>query len=494
MRSFTKLILSFLTLMVLTDPSCLAQKYSTIVPLSECFFSKDYSKASRYAKIVATRFTDVSEVPNGKEYRSFESMRLYKDYADGEHGNCDYYIGHSWAGPRVVVDSSGWDYHFNDSFEQIAIKRNAKFNDTFLMYTYPSGEKIHAVVTAEYWDRILSKDQRLKVLSLISDKPGFPNNEIEFILSEYYGWVKWFEPAHFPLNLVPGFKEYLTLEGIDSKDIRAGVTRLKRAEVHDYQPGDVFRRGYGNGYFDQTIWVITKRTDFEQSDAVEYEAIKTREWYQQSAGKMKRFNDTSRVVLRYDNLSDFVTNRLPDEVEYDTSAGQSKGIISPDGHPMSLRWCGNYQYLVHEETKSYGSCVWLEFNSLTCIDEVWGVDPMDQYVKGPYGEGVGSLEGDGFWMNSFHKAGTTCGEPSPLSIKKLAPQKMPFPNPSSGIFTLPQIDIANIELVNVGGQSIQDFTWTGNKLDLSNLPDGIYHATITDGDRISQFRLFKLAR
>lgn len=54
-----------------------------------------------------------------------------------------------------------------------------------------------------------------------------------------------------------------------------------------------------------------------------------------------------------------------------------------------------------------------------------------------------------------------------------------YPNPSKGIFTVRGASIANIRIYNLNGVLIQQ-TYSNNYCDLSQVPNGVYFAKITD--------------
>lgn len=69
----------------------------------------------------------------------FYSYKTIRNNDTASTTDCQYLVGPNWYGEKVIIKNNGENLFFNKDSDTIHIQTQAHFEDTFLVYVYPSG-------------------------------------------------------------------------------------------------------------------------------------------------------------------------------------------------------------------------------------------------------------------------------------------------------------------------------------------------------------------
>jgi hypothetical protein len=178
----------------------------------------------------------------------FYSFRTGRDISD----TCALVLTPCWLGQKVIIKSDGTNLFFNSDGDTINIHTQAFLNDTFLVYTYPTGEHVKGWVSSIEEEIVLGVSDSVKSIHLFSNHEDF--NLIDPILKigKKNGFVTIYPFYSFPYAYLPLYNDnfmFHSLQLVGSEYPRVGITKNTRGEIHDHEVGDIIRYRYSKFYW-----------------------------------------------------------------------------------------------------------------------------------------------------------------------------------------------------------------------------------------------------
>lgn len=492
---------SILTSIVLVFASqfALAQNYQTVQSDEIHYFT-----TQNHEYVLASKTETVSVLGPDSVFYSYKTLR--EDENLNESDPCKYYLGSPWTGSKIEIKSNGQNIFYNKDNEPIYIETQAALNDTFLVYTYSSGDWIKGVVSNHIQLGIFGTTDSIKIIDLFSNIP-MNLQDPRFILSKNHGFVETFAPYTFPepylgATSITGDNDYpagysgnFELVGIDDTN---GLSKPTTAEVFDYEIGDEFKfyssvsdeSGAFTEYF--TERTVTNKFDYSPDSVVYFIEKSEREDFYPPSGPATT-NVTTDVLssVSYSNLDSWNTSYLPEEFN---------GV---DGwSTLFINACGDVEEVIRKQAFTWdgvSTCVVLDpFGNNILFSAIKGVGWIPAI-----GEGSGGAEVFFAEMVYYNKMnGSSCGSDQftvglasePKSENNLSV----YPNPTNGEVHV-QVDNnsssdTSITIVDKQGRPVRLWKANGGEdfyLDLSELRAGIYTLIIETDGKVKQEKLVK---
>ncbi len=391
----------------------------------------------------------------------------------------------SWIGSRVIVKESGENLFFNKNNDTIIIKTQAVVGDTWNAYNVNDSLIVKANVTAHDTMTILGLADSVKTIEFQAyngsmDSMDNSINGLSIKISKNYGIVQ-------TLNfyLFPGFEggvfpylenEEYSLVGLSNPEV--GLQNLTWFDINDFQVGDeihVLYESLSNGstiteFYKKTICKYLERTDYSDSIVYTY-------YLKESVNDTSVSEDTVTTTIKADSLFD----RLPCEPYVSDSYVSSLYMINAS-ILTKVESSGEF-------TSTTESC-WEEL-----IDDANCSYSFEKGLGGPYY----SCDGVGGAVNRslvyYKKSDVTWGtELNITAISEVDQIKNIsfYPNPANDIIYL-NFENSNysnycINIYNIEGRLLKSekVEATDLKLEVSDLPGGIYFMKIASGKETVQ--------
>ena len=492
----------FLLLNVLIISFCAsAQNYQTIRSNQISYYANP-----DLSYILATRTDSFDLQGTDSIFYSYKTIR-YNDTASTE--SCQHLVSPNWYGEKVIIKNNGHTIFFNKNSDSIRIQTQAQFQDTFLVYVYPSGlDSIFAAVIDEDTLTILGDLDSIKTLQ-------FFNNSGSFIVpaqasfSKNHGFYEWFASYSFPDQYVgPQGANFINYTGnfnlVGHEFPRVGITKPRIGEIYDFEEEDFLIYDYGEYDLDgYSIKTHKERTVISKTlfgvDSVYYTYHDTLRTIEQDNGfgppTIYLGYNASAV---YKNLLSMNDSLLPEEFNFTTENSWNF---------LGINDCARLQ-----ETSFSTSINLFNWPASNCVV----AQMLSFYTSGqPYivGNGTitpyGSEPGYPYFYNSalsyYAKINEdTCGTPQFLDLKNLTISEFNFslfPNPTNGDvnIVLNEKELSNykVMITDLSGKIIfetdanSDELANGLLLNTSQFESGIYFVILFNGETSSTVKLIK---
>jgi hypothetical protein len=400
----------------------------------------NYFGTNTLDNIVATRTDSIQVIDGDSIFYSFKTPRFDEE--------CPVTVAGPWFGDKLIIKPDGQNIFFNKVLDSVFIETNAHLNDTFLVYTYPTGEWIKGTVNLIEASTILGEIDSVKTIDLFSNSLEFDVLTPSIKLGKNSGFVQIFSLYDFP-----AVNNTLTLVG--SEFPRVGLTRRKRGEIFDFQVGDSLNystnesntnTNIGTGhrielsFTDKTLW---------WPDSVTYKTHITDE----KSNFIGSPIPTSVTTLEYDsemtfyNLDAYVDTHLPSEFWYDSTSNALRYSV------LRVDYCGRLVEDLHYIGYIDRLYDWAEVDDTTreCyVGEAFYIDEQNyQYIEGcggnlfpqfVYYHGTGGPRAGGS-INWISNEKGDCGTYLYLGVDTTTVIETPtyfnvYPNPTSDFLTI----------------------------------------------------------
>lgn len=463
-----------------------------------------YFTTQNYEYVLASSVKSIEMQGSDSVFYSFSTVREDENLNEGDP--CKYFLGSSWLGEKVVIKPNGQNVFYNYKNEPITIETQAALGDTFLLYTYTTGEWIKGEVVNELQLSIFGALDSIKIIELFSNA-NFPYSDSRIVLSKNFGFVEQFPAYSFPepylgAASLTGDNSYpdtyagnYRLVGIDDTN---GFSKPTTIEVFDFEIGDEYKYfstvASADGSYAEifTQKEIVNKFVWEQDSIVYFMNMTKQEKYFPPAGEsVTTIEPAALTVVTYYNPHAWNTSYLPEE--FNGSDGWSS---------IFLNSCGDYQEIIRKEALYWdgiGSCLVVDPNGNNIhFMAITGAGWLDAN-----GEGSGGTEQYTSELVYYSKAnGSSCGTNQFLELPETNLETesslVTFPNPSTGEF---QIDLSSlngpksIQLIDRNGRVIR--IWRVNEqsnlfLDISEVDAGFYGLIVESDDDLQQIKIVKI--
>lgn len=463
----------------------LAQDYQTIISNQQNYFA-----VSNKSQILATRTDSVLMQGQDSVFYSFKTFRPNDSFGTN---NCDYIISYPWYGAKVVIKPNGENQFFNRSLDTIHIQTQAILNDTFLVYTYPSGHEIKGAVISHDTSTVLGVLDSIKTVQLFSNDTVFTYQDSLLAFGKNAGFTKVLPFYSFPQEYFNTNYHSHSLALVGTEYPRTGITKRTVGEIYDLEIGDVIQTyrntihwqgPYSENQKDK--YVVTNKNIWG-TDSVQL--VYDKSWIHvinYNSQTQYSSNNTTSSSKGF-NLDEYLNPYLPEEFIIDSSNGN----IQFYQVNLKATYCDRITesiqpIIVMFETDSLGNTL---YNSGCYFHIGFGVTfPMpNEYVEaagGPYqlngltywnGFGQTHFGGISYMSNSIETCGTewflgqSSEELSGISI---------YPNPANSAFNiaLENNESLLLELYNISGQLVYTTTLSSSLtvIDIADLRSGVY--------------------
>ncbi|MBD3636403.1 MAG: T9SS type A sorting domain-containing protein [Crocinitomicaceae bacterium] len=426
-----KASITYLIVLVFTIQQSYGQNYQTVQSNEIHYFSNQ-----DFEYVLASR-TDMVELQGGDSvFYSYQTVR--EDENLPATATCKYYLGAPWTGQKTVIKTDGRNIFYNKNNEPITIQTQAALNDTFLVYTYPSGDWIKGVVTNELQLMIFEEMDDIKIIELISNVP-LQFSDDRLILSKNHGFIETYafysfpEPYKgassitgdnsYPLNYTGNFE----LVGIDND----GFNKPTTGQIYDFEIGNEYKffssqetpeNGLVEVYKERTIvnrfdWMGDSITYFIKEDVQEVH-------YPVNGPSETTITEGELKSVTYKNLQKRNTPYLPEE--FDGVNGWSALLINS---------CGDVEEVIRKEaftTDGVNPCLYQNtFGANLVYRVISGTGWLEP--KGTSDAGAVEYTSDLVYYSKVD--GSTCGTNQYLNIENETAEEADFklyPNPTNG--------------------------------------------------------------
>jgi hypothetical protein len=441
----------------------------------------------------------------------FYSYKTIRNNDTASTTDCQYLVGPNWYGEKVIIKNNGENLFFNKDSDTIRIQTQAHFEDTFLVYVYPSGlDSIFATVINEDTLTILGVLDSVKSLQFFSTAGSFITpGQASF--SKNHGFVDWFASYSFPLPYTgpmgQGIINYTGNYALVGHEFpRVGITKPRIGEIYDFEIGDRFIFNSGESDFGgNSSSLHTERT---VTGKIVYGIDSVYYTYHDSTKLFEYFgfgdpfytyggNDYS---VMYKALPDLNDTLLPEEFNFTTQYSWNY---------LSINDCGRLEETIYSTSISLLN--WPTSNCVILHGLSWG-ESFKTSISG-----IGTLATYGYlnpgysthWNSSlgyYSKVDEdTCGTPGFLGLEAANQSNQPsfviYPNPTSGDINLViQSELSsNIELIitDLTGKLVyqenisEDQLASGLTISTENFESGIYFVSVANGVTSSSLKLIK---
>jgi hypothetical protein len=441
----------------------------------------------------------------------FYSFKTVRENDTTSSTDCQYLVRPNWYGEKVIIKNNGENLFFNKDSDTIHIQTQAHFEDTFLVYVYPSGlDSIFATVISEDTMTILGVLDSVKSLQFFSTAGSFITpGQASF--SKNHGFVDWFASYSFPLPYTgPMGESIINYTGnyalLGQEFPRVGITKPRVGEIYDFEIGDRFIFTSGESDLSGNWNSLHKeRTVIGKIiygiDSVYYTYHDSTRFveYLDGYGYLPTQYGGSIHSQMYKSLLSWNDSLMPEEFNFTNPYG------------WNYLWqndCGRI-----EETTYLPSIGLFNWPASDCVI---GFDLSFGYMYKPYIVGIGTITEYGLEygysnyltssVNYYSKVDEdTCGTPGFLGLEEANQSNQPsfviFPNPTSGDINLViQSEFSsNVELIitDLTGKLVyqenisEDQLASGLTISTENFECGIYFVSVTNGMTSSSLKLIK---
>lgn len=450
--------------------------------------------------ILASRVDSIELQGTDSVFYNFQTMREVIGLPITDP--CKYYKGASWMGPKTLIKANGQNVFYNWNFEPITLETQAELNDTFVVYTYPTGDWIKGVVSEHTTISVFDDIDSVKVIDLFSNVQLDLDNP-RFVLSKNYGIVEQFAAYNFPEpyigsssttgenNYPNDYKGNFEFVGMDNM----GITKPTLYDINGFEIGDKVQLfSYSNEADGTVTELFTQR-----------EVINKFIWYPDSV-----------VYFVYDSLQQKVSPPMNGQ-STTTAAG---GLISisylaidtwntpllpeefVDGNTWTTLFindCGDLEEVVRKQSLTWSgvnACLTFDFQGSNLeYHSIVGVGDLAKK-----GESLDGLEVYDAGLVFYERyGGATCGNKEVLSNEESQASLdfQVYPNPATDIV---QINVSgneeaySIDLFDYSGKLVLSRTNVTKKslqLDVSELNCGLYLVQIENAEVLYQEKLIK---
>ena len=502
-----KIILSFIFCSLLG--TLFAQNYQTIKSNQINYFG-----ISDLDYILATR-TDSIHVVDGDSI--FYSYRTARNNDLGE--SCLLTISAPWTGEKIIIEEEGRNVFFNEALDSIFIDPLATLNDTFLVYTYPTGEWVKGTVSDLSEETILGSLDSIKTIDLFSNNLDFNLETPQLKIGKINGFIEVFPFFSFPNEYVTQvefsvgtFLNPLTLIG--SEFPRIGITKPRVGEIYKHEIGDEINYTSIITYFPEYNYERnTVELDFLDKtswgfDSVEY-VISSKVEYRFQYTEFPEMNTlsigSSEITVRYYDLEEQMNPYLPEEFIFNNES-ESDWIGSAQWNIMYAPYCGR----ISEAVRKVGTLMYAtesELDSTSLCLAVYSLGNSDYYQNYTHGAGGGYFN-SGFIYDGYGQAHSgnigwisnadgDCGTNYFVNIDENESQNLNikvFPNPAKDHVTIAMNDalIDGLAVFSTDGKLVYENKQVGSNtvdIDCSHLTAGIYLVQVNIEDETIRQKL-----
>ncbi|WP_027420712.1 T9SS type A sorting domain-containing protein [Crocinitomix catalasitica] len=479
-----------------------SQNYQTINSKDINYFEN--FEANYY---LATRIDSTHLVDEDSIFYSFQTFRRNTD-------TCEVLISPCWLGEKVIVETNGTNLFFNNNGDTITILTQAELNDTFTVYTYPTGEFIKGWISSIIEEEILGVLDSVKTISLFSNSDEFNLIDPEFKIGKLTGFTTIYPFYTFPEAYQPIYtdeKMYQPLKLVGSEYPRVGITKNTVGEIHDHEIGDriiyssyeetsTMFSSFGSSRIRELLF-IDKNYISEDTLAytmeVKYKYSTFNSW-DDGTGPIYGTRTETKVVS---NLDKKASPYLPEEfhwVDYDIAQNH-----------LTYLHCGRLAEVTNY-LSGYG-CHDDEDTTCKCLQQVdMGVSYYNKFnVIGLGGQYFGYSSfyvGDGMQdvsegIRYYSDADGECGSNFSLSTDKneIENDLIIYPNPTTNYLTINHPQFTGgflIEIYNSTGNLIKSEIFSEaekeTQIDVRALQNGVYSVQITTDNITMQKQFIKL--
>jgi len=401
----------------------------------------------------------------------------------------------SWIGNKVIIEDSGDNLFFNKHGDTINLQTQAMPGDSWLVFQRTGLLTIKGRVTALAEGEVLGMQDSVKTVRFqaydIEDQAiNHPVNSMEIQLSQNYGLVKTLNFALFPvLGGGPLGRSLTEYELAGLSDPQVGIQNLSWRDAHNFQVGDVLHvreesrcwPDPGQTTIIKSIVTYLERTDFADSIVYRYALEK----------QIESMDDEGSSV---DYSEDTLVQTIHPNPAFDQLPGQP--VVEQD---LSYQFYMNAAYPLSKTDASGFESFYHTGDSCWEMNFVDGCLRNNTYYKGLGGPFY-------FCMHDFcngieerklvyyEKSDTVWGTPLDLTsaVEVVTKESLTvYPNPADeSIFVDNVTESLNgyhLLLYTLQGVEVrnQKMTGLGSKIDIADLPSGIYLLHISkDGKRI----------
>ncbi len=413
-----------------------------------------------------------------------------------------------WLGEKAIIKPTGENLFFNSEGDTIFIETQSQLNDSWILFKLDPTSYLEATVSAIGTEPILDSSVDVKTITLqrkdYSGTPlNHPMNGKTIRLSNSLGIVQGLDFYQFPNDTTQ-----IEIVGLENPD--AGIHRLTRGEVYDFQVGDEFHyysvknaNGGANPYWKKRMERVTS----VDSDPIERKiTFEVWSWIQRFDGQPSPLTIieessyyTDSLIVGQAMLDERLTEAMPNAIEtFDTLPDY--GRYSPiefynfesTAFP-ALTFQGDYNPYYQEDSLGY-----------------WSLDPITSgwdFETTAFGGGIGRTywehrTGDGIvYLDEteeliyFKKAGEEWGTPYTISeimdiANVLTEAKYSFyPNPiKSGLPLQLGKLFEQTEILDLTGKLIRSVN-NATVIETSGLPSGVYLVKLATNFGVSTQKL-----
>lgn len=459
--------------------------------------------------ILATR-TDSFELAGlDSIFYSYKTIRM-NDTTTSD--NCMHLVGPNWYGEKVIVKNDGENLFFNKDSDTIHIQTQAHFEDTFLVYVYPSGlDSIYATITSEDTLTILGVLDSVKSIQFFSTNGNFITpGQASF--SKNHGFVDWFASYSFPYPyngaIDHGIVNYTGAYSLVGHEFpRVGITKPLVGEIYDFEIGDRFIFNTGDYTIGGDDWTkkhtertITGKTVYG-TDSVYYtyhDSTKLVEFY--GFGSPFYTYGSTNSTLVYKSLQSWNDSLLPEEFNFTTENSWNY---------LSMNDCGRLEETVYDLSIDL-----LDWPTSPCVI-AFSLSVGESYETSVVGAGTlekYSLLNPGYahtWtsvLEYYSKVDEdTCGTPAFLAIdennNKEQASFVIYPNPTSTEINLvlQNESQSNYDLIitDLAGKIVYqenvsvDKLANGLTISTASFEGGVYFVSLINANGTSSLKLIK---
>ena len=456
--------------------------------------------------VLGTRTDSVQLIGSDSLFFSYRSLRVDADAGEG-------YFDKNWYGTEVLIKDDGWNVFYNEFDEEITLKTNAVLEDTFLVYTYPSGDWIKGWVSAHDTMRIFGDLDSVKTISLFSNI----SMEIDFdhfVLSKHHGFVNLFPFYSFPAayngvylggaHTYPDDLDSLTLVGRTFPE--AGILNPTVNQVFDFEIGDEIKythesdgTDYGSSFWDHSVseyakekGIIGVSSPHPDTLVIDY-SLKTRHKgysnvYPMPTSYWDNVNTSTETDIYWD-LESYYFELLPEEINYETNEHNFSILYLNDCDRLEIMISDELFHIVEGDTISYAS-----------------LDPQMTRYFAVVGLGEFPVQGSSEFLALvttytsalvyYNKIGEDeCGSNFFVSNEGIG-EKIAltvYPNPAQNILNIETtVALNKIEIRNLAGQLVYNSNKEIGIIDVSFLERGSYVLTVYSEDNRENIKFSKL--
>jgi len=419
------------------------------------------------------------------------------NYTTLREDNGLFYDGQpSWTGKYIEVWPDETVLFFNLLDDTISIKPTAEPGSSWICHRLPDGRMVEATASSVGLESFLGLEDSVRTFTFQMKDGNFNNlnhgiNSMEMKLSKSFGFVKTLNFYLFPeydLSASPPYYEYfgeMQLIGISYP--MAGVQNLTCTEVYDFNPGDeIHTHQKYHDYVNENQWNDYRIFEVIEKEIISQDSVKYlisqcyRNTYQHQSQPPYIVASHDTVVTIYPQHDQY-WDHLPGEPAF--SLNDTEEAIYP--------WLTE-PYL-GRKVKTLPTEWFIKDQNFWGTTHCDGLCPNEYWVEGlggPYWE-MTSITSAVTWKSIllYKKGDETWGEPLLCDTLLMGIQDEVFGTGEQiTVFPNPANDFVNISIACYDNQKIQFLIFspygqlithqvlanTNSKIDIRNLPSGVY--------------------